>query len=353
MMHAVVMAGGSGTRFWPLSRKAHPKQLLPLWGGKTLLELTVKRLEAIVPPEQIWIVTGQKIADPIRKVLEHFPEQNILVEPCPRNTLPCVALAAAAIERVDPAATLGLFSADHFIDDTSAFKECCEIGDAAAQRGQIATIGIRPTRPETGYGYIRFHPDDAPALSVEAFVEKPDLAHAKRYLDAGNYLWNAGIFFLSITKLRKEIERQLPEMASTLANLTKAMGSGQAEQVDRLFTKMTAVSIDYGVMEGATDVVVVPATFSWHDVGHWGALDQVLPVDDHKNVCLGETVTVDSQNSVVISHGGDGKVVAVVGLNGIVVVDTPTATLVLPVEEAQRVREVVAALQSQGRDDVT
>lgn len=353
MMHAVVMAGGSGTRFWPLSRKAHPKQLIPLWGGKTLLELTVERLEAIVPTQQIWIVTGQTIAAPIRQVLGHLPEQNILVEPCARNTLPCVALAAAAIERVDPAATLGLFAADHFIDDTAAFKECCRIGDSAAQRKQIATIGIRPTRPETGYGYIRFHPDDAPVLSVEAFIEKPDLSHAKRYLDAGNYLWNAGIFFLSITKLREEIERQLPEMAGPFANLTKAMAAGQTEQVDRFFEEMTAVSIDYGVMEGATDVVVVAATFSWHDVGHWGALDEVLPVDDRKNVCLGETVTVDSENSVIISHGGDGKVVAVVGLNGIVVVDTPTATLVLPVKEAQRVREVVAALQRQGRSDVT
>lgn len=353
MMHAVVMAGGSGTRFWPLSRKAYPKQLIPLWGGETLLELTVKRLEAIVPTQQIWIVTGQKIADPIRNILGHLPEQNILVEPCPRNTLPCVALAAAAIERVDPDATLGIFAADHFIDDVSAFRECCQIGEAAAQRKQIATIGIRPTRPETGYGYIRFHPDDAPALAVEAFVEKPDLLHAQRYLDAGNYLWNAGIFFLSITKLREEIRRQQPEMAESLTNLARAMASGQLEHLERSFAEMKAVSIDYGVMEGANDVVVIPASFAWHDVGHWGALDEVLPVDDRKNVCLGETVTVDCQNSVVISHGGDGKVVAVVGLDGIVVVDTPTATLVLPVEEAQRVREVVAALQSKGRNDVT
>lgn len=352
MRHIVIMAGGSGTRFWPLSRRERPKQLLPLWGDRTLMELTFERLRPLVPAERIYVVTGEHLATPISKVLPDLPRENLIVEPCARNTLPCIGLAAAVISQRDDDATLGIFSADHFVGGDDVFRAACDLGDSAARDGKIGTLGIRPTRPETGYGYIHHLSSPGPTLEVAEFVEKPDAETAERYLADGHYLWNAGIFFLSLGKFDSEIARQQPVMARRFDEIRRALSSSDQGAVTHIFEDLESISIDYGIMEAATQVVVIPAEFEWNDVGHWGALDEVLDTDSSGNVVEGSVCGVDVRSSVLINRGGEGKLLAVVGVEDLVVIDTPDATLVLPRAQAQRVREVVAWLKRNGGEDL-
>jgi mannose-1-phosphate guanylyltransferase len=355
---AVIMAGGSGTRFWPMSRRARPKQLLPLWGGRTLLEVTAQRLRRVAAADRLLVVTGRPLAEAVRVALPELEERNLLVEPSARNTLPCIALAVAAIRAREPDAVIGVFSADHHIKDEEAFARACEVAVEAARGGRIATLGITPTRPETGFGYIRCGAapaggaDGARALPVEAFVEKPDLSTAERYLAEGRYLWNAGIFFFTAATFDSELARQRPELGRSHRRMAEAMARADAEGVRDAFEQLEATSLDYGLMEGARDVVVVPAEVGWQDVGHWGALDAVLGTDQAGNVVLGEASLHDATGCVVVSRGGEGKVVALVGMSETVVVDTPEATLVMPKAMAQRVREVVDALAKAGRSEL-
>jgi mannose-1-phosphate guanylyltransferase len=349
-LYAVVMAGGSGTRFWPLSRRALPKQLLPLWEGRTLTELTVERLNRLVPLERLLIVTGEHLAAAIAEAAPQVPSSNIVVEPRPRNTLPCIALAAEVVRRRDPDAVLGVFPADHFIADVDGFASACRRAETSARRGPIATLGIRPTRPETGYGYIRHAGVSSPqvseeALPVEAFVEKPDAPTAVEYLEDGRYLWNAGIFFMQLATLDRELARQQPQLEKRLPDLRAALASGDREALDRCFAGLPSISIDYGVMEGAAEVSVVAADVGWSDVGHWGALDAVLQGDDEGNIRIGRVLAVDCRDSVVINRNDPGKVIAVLGARDLVVVDTPDVLLVVPKRYAQRVRELVARAQ--------
>lgn len=352
MRHAIVMAGGSGTRFWPLSRNAQPKQLLPLWEGRTLVELTVERLARVTALERIFIVTGEHLADAIAAVLPELPRQNIIVEPSARNTLPCIALAAAVLEQRDPDASFGIFAADAWIDGADAFAAACERGWAAADEGRICTIGVRPNRPETGYGYIRQATGEGEVRPVDAFVEKPDLETATRYLAAGDYFWNAGIFFLSVSTLWRELERQRPEMRQRFVAIGEALGRGDQAAVRALFDRVESISIDYGIMEAAEGVVVTPATFEWNDVGHWGALDEVLGSDPAGNVIGGPVCAIDTEGSVLFAREGSDRLLAVLGMRDVVVVETRDATLVMPKEQAQRVRDVVAWIKERGRTDL-
>ena len=345
------MAGGSGTRFWPLSRKNRPKQLLPLWEDRTLLQVTADRTADLAPPERTYVVTGRHLAEPILEQL-NLPRENIIVEPCARNTLPCIALAASVIKARDPEATMAVFPSDHFIAGQANFVTACELGENAAKEGRIATLGITPSRPETGYGYIQFAGDEGPTRPVAQFVEKPDLATAEEYLADGTYLWNAGMFFLSTTTMAGELRRQQPAMADIFEKIDTEIAAGNGAAADALFATVEGVSVDYGIMEGARDVVVVPTHFEWNDVGHWAALDRVLGTDDANNVVTGLASLVDTRNSVVVNRTGGGKLIAVVGLEDIVVVDTEDATLVIPKSQAQRVREIVDWLKSEGREEL-
>jgi len=346
------MAGGSGTRFWPLSRRACPKQLLPLWGGKTLIELTVERLESLTTLDRIYIVTGEHLEEQIAGVLPDLPRENIIVEPCARNTLPCIALAAEVLGARDPNATFGIFAADAWIDGIESFVAAANLGYDAAEAGKIATMGITPTRPETGYGYIRQAVGEGAVRAVDAFVEKPDAETAEAYFADDRYFWNAGIFFLSTAKLATEMRRQQPEMQGAFDRIGAGLRAGDDATVRKTFESVTSVSIDYGIMEGASDVVVVPTRFEWNDVGHWAALDAVLPADDDGNVVDGDACVIDTRGSVVVNSGEDGRLLAVVGLEDVVVVQTADATLVLPKGQAQRVREVVAWLKESERSEL-
>jgi mannose-1-phosphate guanylyltransferase len=357
-MHAIIMAGGSGTRFWPMSRKRRPKQLLPIFGDRSMLACTVERIAPLARAEDMVVVTAGHLVGAVGLELPGLPEGNILAEPVGRNTAPCIGLAAHLILKrarlLDPNADplIGVFPSDHHIGDNDAFLHAIEIAlEAAAEPGTIVTLGIRPNRPETGYGYIRFLPSVGSALDVERFVEKPDLDTARAYLATGSYLWNAGLFFFRASTILGEIERQLPEMAAGLALIAADLDTPQQDAtLARVFPTLQNISIDYGVMEGARRVKVVATNPKWSDVGHWAALPELMTRDAQGNATRGEALTVDTQNALVLNET-PGHVVALVGVKDLVVVHTPDATLVLPRERAQDVRSVIDALQASGHGD--
>lgn len=345
-MYVVIMAGGAGTRFWPLSRRHRPKQLLNLFGDAPMIAQTVERFDGVVPPERILIVTNESLADAVLEAVPQIPAENVLLEPVGRNTAPCIGMAAVAVrERTGSSdEVLAVFPADHFIRDTQRFRDAVELAVAQAEGGAIVTLGIEPTKPETGYGYIRSGDPVSDHVRVaDAFVEKPDRETALRYLTDGNYLWNSGMFCFRIDTVMGEIERQLPDLGNKLEELAPTIGKDAARFAE-IFSSIEPVSIDYGVMEGAANVQVVPVSFGWSDVGHWDALPSVAETDDAGNVAIGDVIAIDCQDSVLMGH--DDRVLAAVGLERIVVVDTADAVLVAPRGRVQEVRAIVDALKS-------
>lgn len=333
MLHAVVMAGGSGTRFWPLSRQARPKQFLPLTGGAPLIVETVKRLQGM----KTWVVCGRVHAPQVKKLVK---KAKVVVEPQARNTAPAIALATAHVAHEDPKATLAVLPSDQHVADVPAFRKALEAASLVAAEGFIVTIGITPTRPDTGYGYIRV--GEPPR--VKQFVEKPDLATAQAYLQSGEYLWNAGMFVFRAQVMLDAFEEHLPELHRPLTELRKTIGTKRYEAaLKRLFPKMPATSIDYGIAERASNMAVVPGSFGWSDVGSFDALPEVLPADAAGNVKQGNTLLVDSTRCIALA--GERPVV-LLGMNDTVVVDAGDAVLVMPKGRSQDVRKVVEQLKA-------
>jgi mannose-1-phosphate guanylyltransferase len=358
-IYPVIMAGGSGTRFWPLSRKDRPKQFLPLAGDEPLLAATVARLPPLAKAKETFVVCGPAHAAAARRMLPKLPEQNFIVEPCARNTAPCVGLAALHVARRDPEGIMAMLPADHHISRPGAFRDAIAAAAELAGRGAIATIGIKPSRPETGYGYLKIGPRVAargrkgkgPAHKVERFVEKPDLVTAARYLADGGYLWNSGIFAFRADVILEEIRRAMPVLGEQLDAIAAAFGTpAYKKTLARVFPECPSISIDYGVMEKSKRIAVVPADFGWSDVGSFAALPDVRPTDRLGNVAEGDAVVVDSHNAVVIARGG--RPVAVVGLDDVIVVDAGDAVLVCRRDRAQDVRQAVEELTRRGRDEV-
>lgn len=359
-MTNIVLAGGSGTRFWPLSRRERPKQLIRLWGEQTMIEQTVDRLRTAAPEGALLVVCGEHLLDATRDVLDEQPGLQFLVEPEARNTLPAIALAAIAAFETNGDEPTSVFPADHYIGDLDAFSACLTAAEREARNGHIVTMGIEPTRPETGYGYIHYDPETTlgaeagriGAHPVEEFVEKPDRSTAEEYLQSGEFAWNSGMFCFKPSTLFEEIRRQLPEMHRQLERIRDAWDQAdRRDVVADAFSSMEPVSIDYGVMEGAEDVVVIPASFRWSDVGHWAAVDQVREPDDDGNIVDADTALVDVQNSVFYSDD-DRRLIAAAGVEDLVVVDTEDALLVVPKERAQSVRALVDLLEDRDRDDL-
>lgn len=356
MLHAVIMAGGSGTRFWPASRCDRPKQLLELISTAPLLRLTFERLEGLVPPERVWVITTQATAAACRRVLPEVPAGNILAEPVGRNTAACVGLAAHAVGREDSDAVCLVLPADHLIGDEEAFRSAMEAGAGLiTNEGGLLTFGIQPTRPETGYGYLELGDEHARSgrwtiHHLSAFVEKPDAERAEAYVSSGRYLWNAGIFAWRARDLLDEMSRQLPDLAAGLERIGDA-GSGEDATaiLAAVYPTLPATSVDHGIMEGARQCWVVPVDFPWSDVGSWPALADELSTDDGDNATRGRIAAFDSSHNVLVSTG---PVLAVVGVEDLVVVATPDAVLVVPKDQAQRVRDVVDRLRDEGWDDV-
>ncbi len=355
----VVMAGGSGTRFWPLSRRDRPKQFLPLAGDEPLLAATVARLPPLARARDTYVVCGPSHAAAARRMLPKLPEQNFIVEPCARNTAPCVGLAALHVARRDPRGVMAMLPADHHIARPAAFRDALAAAAELAERGAIATIGIHPSRPEIGYGYLKLGPrlgargkkGRVAAHKVERFVEKPDLVTAARYLADGGYLWNSGIFAFRADVILEEIRRAMPVLGEQLDAIDAAAGTpAYRRTLARVFPECPSISIDYGVMEKSTRIAVVPADFGWSDVGSFAALSDVRATDHLGNVAEGDAVMLDAHDSIVLAKGG--RPVAVVGIDGVVVVDAGDAVLVCRRDRAQDVRQAVEELSRRGREEV-
>jgi mannose-1-phosphate guanylyltransferase len=356
-IYTVIMAGGSGTRFWPASRKARPKQLLALGadGDTPLLTATAQRVATLSPPENTLVVTRADLAEATRAAVPALPAENVLLEPQGRNTAPCVAWATATVRRRDPRAVMVVLAADAYITDEAAFVAALRTAAAAAEGGAIVTLGIRPNRAETGYGYL--HVGDAPdgvpdgVRRVRAFVEKPDAARAEAYLHGGEHLWNAGIFVFRADVMDAAVRAHLPSVAEAMREFDRAAEAGvEAEAVRLRYPALPSISVDYGVMEKVSEVMVVPVDCGWSDVGSWQASWELGEKDANGNVVRADAVLCDAQGNVVSAPAG--KVVALVGVSDLVVVDTPDALLVVPRDRAQDVKKAVDALTAAGRSEV-
>jgi len=343
---AVIMAGGSGTRFWPESRKHRAKQFLNLFGPKTLLEQTFDRIKKVIPPSRILVFTALDKAASTAKLLR-IPRAHVIGEPVGRNTAPCAAWAASLVMQKDPSAVLGIFPADHFIKDEAAFTKVLKVAyDQADETGMPVTLGIKPDQPHTGYGYLEMAGKKArirnvPVFFLKRFHEKPGIAQARTYLRSNKFLWNAGIFVWRADCLLETTRRELPAVFKTVVKI--AAGGISAAAVKRLFARVPSVSIDYGLMEKLLGgILTIPVSMGWNDVGSWATLRNLLPVDSRGNLSIGNNILVESSGNVV---KGTGRLIATVGLRDHVVVDTGDAVLVCPMSETESIRKVVGELQ--------
>ncbi|MGB0590779.1 MAG: mannose-1-phosphate guanylyltransferase [Myxococcota bacterium] len=338
----VIMAGGVGSRFWPLSRRQRPKQLLDLFGGGTMVRRTVDRLLPMVPAERQLIVTGEVLGEAMREALPELPAANVLEEPMGRNTAPAIGWAAKHIAALDPDAVLAILPADQLILDEDAYRETAARALEAASEGRIVTLGIPATRPETGYGYIRAGEEVTPGVqSVEAFKEKPDIETALTYLADGRYYWNAGMFFAPAQLMLDEMAKYAPEVTQGLARL-------DSEPLSDVYDALPSISIDYAVMERTDKVAVIPGDFGWSDVGSWRTLWDFRDANE-STYTMGDVVEIDGANNVLFAEDG---MVATVGVSDLVVVHTADATMVCPRDDAQRIREIVDLLKISGRKEL-
>jgi mannose-1-phosphate guanylyltransferase/mannose-6-phosphate isomerase len=362
-VHIVVMAGGSGTRFWPVSRREHPKQLLRLGGGDTLLAQTFARVTALAPPAQWWMVVGAHHADACADAVPNLPREHVLVEPEAKNTAAAIALAAMAVRRSDPNAVMVVLPADHFVRDSDSLVAALEKATEIAERDVIVTLGIEPTYPETGYGYIKRGSEDPSvkgAYAVQAFVEKPNAERAVQLLLGKDHYWNAGMFVMRPVVVEDEIKRSLPDLDTAMRRIEDAVPHGNIGSlrgragdfsdataiVKEAYRSLKSVSIDHGVMEKARAIAVVPVSCGWSDIGSWNATGSIIDGDANGNVVQGEVILSDAKDNVVYAE--KGHVVGVVGVSGLVVVHTKDATLVVPVDRAQDVRTIVDGLKDRG-----
>jgi mannose-1-phosphate guanylyltransferase len=352
MLHAVIMAGGSGTRFWPESTEARPKQFLNIFGDRTMLQETVDRIKDLVPTEGVWIITNEKYVDLVQQQLPEVPKSNIVGEPVAKNTAPCVALAAALIQERDPEGTMIVLPADHRIGEADEFLSILKTAAQKADESDaLVTIGINPSRPETGYGYIEFDDSDSrqydgrEVKKVVQFREKPDLSTAKKFVDSGNFLWNSGMFIWKASTILEKFNAHLPEIDGQLQTLYPTIGTNeQADGIEKFYHGCPSISIDYGIMEQAQNVFVVPGSFGWNDVGSWKAVYELGDKDDNGNVIQESTAALVSSKNNLIKTAGN-KVVALVGMENVALVETDDTILVCNLDEAQGVKTVVNQLR--------
>lgn len=356
MNYGLILAGGRGTRFWPRSRRRSAKQVLNVVGERSLIQATVDRLAPVIAPERIWILTNDYLRDAIVRQLPEVPKRQILAEPMQRNTAPAIGLAAHILHSVDPDAVMGVFPSDHVIGKPGAYRATLRTAFKNAAAGRLMVAGIPPRWPETGYGYIEF-PRRALKMSgagavlpVLKFHEKPELPKARRYLAAGNYYWNSGMFFWRADVLLDELRRHLPKTATLLAALPRFGGRTFEQALRGAFPLCDNISIDYAVLEKSDNVSGIPAAdFGWNDVGSWNAVYELLPRDGCGNVIARESICLDAHRNFVDARG---KIVALLGVRDLIVVDTPDALLVASREHAQQVGEIVKVLEKQGRNEL-
>jgi mannose-1-phosphate guanylyltransferase len=356
---AVIPAGGSGTRLWPLSRVSAPKFLLPLLGERSLLQQTVDRLQPLAPADRTLVICGTAHSGGVARQIPQIPDPQIIVEPSPKGSGPAIALAAAIIARHDPDAIMGSFAADHDVRDQGAFETAVRTAIAtAASSDWLVTIGLTPTRPETGYGYVERSDEvvlasqDGTAYRALRFVEKPDLAQATEYVETGRFVWNASMFIWRVRVLLDQLARLAPDLLAAVSDIAAAWGTPEQEAVlGRVWPGIAECSIDHSVMEHAPKVAVVPAEIGWSDVGDWHGLGELLPQDETGNSRHGPVTALDSEGCVLWS--GSGRMIVALGMDDTIVVETDDAILVAPRSRAQDVRRIVSELKKAQRDELT
>ncbi len=343
-LNAVILAGGSGTRLWPLSTPAFPKQFLPLPNGRSMIQESLARIEPVVSPEHAWVVTGRSMAELVHEHLPSVPASHILGEPVGRNTSAAIAWAAATIAREDAQAIMMVVTADHVIRNIEAFNQALRLASRLAGQGYLITLGIRPTAPETGFGYIRYAEPlaegfDHQAFRGERFVEKPNLATAKGYLQDGHYVWNSGMFIWKVETILAELRQHLPELARKIDSIVDAMGTAQAGALlNELWPTLPGISIDYGVLEKTSNLVVIPVDIDWNDVGNWEQYASLFDADAALVRSVGHHLSLGSQN--VFVYNNTDRQVFTIGLEDVIVVEMEDKTLICHKDAVQRVKEV-------------
>lgn len=357
MVHAVIMAGGVGTRFWPASRREQPKQFLKVFGERTLIQETVDRIGDLVPPERCYVVTNKRYVDETRAQLPTIPPENVLAEPISRNTAPCINFAAVELARRDPEAMMVVLPADHMIKDDERFRACLRAAiETAREPGALVTIGIQPTHPATGYGYIQFEQsrdesgDNHPAYPVKTFAEKPDIETAERFLYSGDFVWNSGMFVWRVDTVLDNLQRFVPRTYEAFQPLRNLPASADATSViQAAFETSQSISIDYAIMERADHVYVVPGSFGWSDIGDWRAVYDLSKKDEHGNALDGEVIVQNSSRCLV--RATEGRLVVLVGIHDALVIETEDATLVCSRDQSQQVKSVVEYLSAHQLDN--
>ena len=349
--YALIMAGGTGTRLWPSSRYENPKQLLTLVGARSMFEHAIDRLSPLFAATDIFVVAREGLIAPLNGQVPALPAQNFIIEPQGRGTAPAIGLAAIHLQHRDPNAVMAVLTADHFIAKTEHFRHALAAAAALAEQGHLVTLGIKPDAASTGFGYIEqgaalVAQDDFPVFRVAQFAEKPDAETAAEMFASGRYAWNSGMFIWRVARILAEFERQMPRFYAQLMEIAAAIGTADYEAVlARVWPEVSKQSIDYGIMEGAKDVVGLPVDIGWSDVGSWGSLFDVLPVDAEGNVIVGPYLGIDTHGTLAF---GGKRLIATLGVENLVIVDTDDAVLVCAKEREQDVRALVDALRVRG-----
>ncbi|MFK7768271.1 MAG: mannose-1-phosphate guanylyltransferase [Mariniblastus sp.] len=351
MLYATIMAGGTGTRFWPASRKANPKQLLNLTGDRSMIQATADRLEGLCPPENLLIVTNKTLVDPIAAQLPNVPRASIIGEPAKRDTAPCVGLAAAWVAAQDPNATMVVMPADHVIGPDDVFQDALAHAASLVDEDptRIVTFGIKPTYPAEVFGYIErseapIEGAKIPSFDVLRFLEKPNLETAKQFVEAGSFYWNSGIFVWKAKTILDALEKYEPEMFAHIQKIADSIGTDKfSETLESEFCAIKGKSIDYAVMEHYKNVLVVEAPYQWDDLGNWTAVPRLQGADENGNTIDGEFLGIDTEHSIVRSS--DGHLIVTVGMKNCIVVHTPDATLVADKNNEGAIKQVVAELE--------
>ncbi|HLZ58162.1 MAG TPA: sugar phosphate nucleotidyltransferase [Ktedonosporobacter sp.] len=343
-LNVVILAGGSGTRLWPLSTPSFPKQFLPLPNGKTMIQETLARIAPLVTPEQSWVVTGRQHAELVQNHLPLLPANHILREPLGRNSAPAIAWAAATIASQDPQAIMASFHSDHIIEHTDVLMQALRSGYELAEQGYLVTLGVKPTTPETGYGYIHFADQikagyGQQAFQSERFVEKPDLATAQRYLQDGHYVWNTGIFIWKVEAILTEMREHLPEIVRTIERIVKDRGTeDEVCIIDEVWPTLPTISIDHGVMEKTKNLAVIPVDLGWNDVGNWEQYGALFPADEQGVRTVGAHTGLGSQNVTI--YNNTARHVFTIGLEDVIVVEMEDMTVICHKDKVQRVKEL-------------
>lgn len=355
MFYALIMAGGSGTRLWPLSRSHRPKQSLNLVGERSMFQQAVDRLLPLFPVDRIWIITRQEHAEVLQSQTPNIPPHQFLIEPQGRGTGPAIGLAAVHLYRRDPEAVMAVLTADHFIADRETFLSALSASEKLAESNHLVTLGISPDTPSSAYGYIEQgqslnEMDGFRVFRVRQFIEKPQRETAVRMVSSGLYSWNSGMFIWKVKRILEELHLQMPDFYEQLLQIDETIETlSYPDRLAEVWQQVKYQTIDYGVMEHARDVVVMPVQMGWMDVGSWGSLTGLLPQDDHGNIIQAPHMGLDTQNSLIV---GEKRLIATIGIDDLIIVDTEDALLICSRNQEQHVKNIVENLKQQGRDDL-